>query len=138
MALGNGSVTSAADTVSVGAPGAVRRITNVATPVEADDAATRGYVDGATARAVAHVDRRVSAARDYAARGIAATAAIVSVTPSAVGKTAIGIGTGHYDGHNALGLSVAHAPRANVLLSAGVAASNGGSAVLRTGVAFEF
>lgn len=139
VALGAGSQTSAADTVSVGRAGANRRITNVATPVEADDAATKGYVDAMVGGgANAYTDRQVSAARDYAARGIAATAAIVSVTPSAVGKTAIGIGTGHYDGHSAVGMSIAHAPHARVLLSAGVAAANGGKAVLRAGMAFEF
>lgn len=138
VALGNGSVTSAAHTVSVGAPGAERRITQVAAPVEASDAATKGYVDGQLGRVATAFEQSSKIARRHAAQGIAATAALMNVAPSAVGRTVIGLATGHYDGSTALGLSVAHAPRADVQLNGGLAATSGGRPVVRLGMALEF
>ncbi|WP_343596616.1 ESPR-type extended signal peptide-containing protein [Acinetobacter sp.] len=44
-AVGTGSVADEANTVSVGKVGAEKRITNVATPMQATDAANKGYVD---------------------------------------------------------------------------------------------
>ncbi len=93
---------------------------------------------GSLAAANAYTDKQVTAARKFAAQGIAATAAILSVTPSAVGKTALGVGTGYYDGEAAIGLSISNALRERWLLSAGIAASGSGKPVARAGLALEF
>ncbi len=44
-AIGNNSLADEANTISVGRAGAEKRITNVATPTKATDAANKGYVD---------------------------------------------------------------------------------------------
>jgi autotransporter adhesin len=146
VALGNGSQTSAADTVSVGAVGNERRITNVAPSTGGTDAVNLGQLNtamtslanGTLDAAHAYTDQQVDAARQFAARGIAATAAIMNVMPSAVGKTALSVGMGHYDGQSALGVSVAYSPRQSWVVSAGMAGTSGGSPVVRAGIAMEY
>lgn len=102
VAIGSGSTTSAPDTVSVGAPGSERRITNVAPGVSGTDVVNvdRLYaaISGLGGITQAYVDERIEAVRVETARGIAAAAAMMNVQPSAVGKTGLGIGVGHYDG----------------------------------------
>lgn len=146
VAIGNGSTTSAPDTVSVGSAGHERRITHVAPGTDDTDAVNvRQFQDGLSnvggeslEKAKAYTDQEAMAARAYAAQGIAATAAIINLQPSAVGKTAIGVGMGYFDGYVALGLSFAKAPGLGSLISGGVAFTNGGNAVARAGVAFEY
>jgi autotransporter adhesin len=156
VALGNGSTTTAANTVSVGATGNERRITNVAAGSGGTDAinlnqlnaammavggglgAAQAYTDQRYAAANSHTDTQVSYARAYAARGIAASSAIPNVAPSAVGRTAVGLGSGYYDGESAVGVSLAHSFAENFNLSGGVAKVSGGKNVARVAVGFEF
>ena len=145
VAIGNGSITSGPNTVSVGSPGNERRITNVAPGIAGTDAVNVDQLNAAIANAGgmsltmanAYTDRQVSEARTYAARGIAAAAAMMNVQPSTVGKTALGVGVGHFDGRTAIGLSVARAPRESMVWSLGVAAADD-KPVVRGGFAFEF
>lgn len=156
VAIGSGSQTTAANTVSVGNAGAERRITNVATGTGATDAVNvaqltaalsglspqisgaRDYTDQQVALTNARTDVLVRSAREYAARGIAASSAMPTAVPSQVGKTAFNLGAGHFDGETAVGLSVAYAFRGNLLLSGSVARVSGGDAVSRVGIGFEF
>ena len=156
MALGNGSTTSAANTVSVGSTGNERRITNVAAGTNGTDAvnltqlnaalanvssglgAAQNYTDQRFDTAVSYTDQQVQYARAYAARGIAAAAALPTAVPSAPGKTAIGLGTGYHDGETAVGLAVGHAFSNSFQLSGGVARVSGGKNVARVAVGFEF
>ena len=156
VALGNGSVTSGANTVSVGGAGNERRITNVAAGSNSTDAVNvtqlnaaiaainlnagnaQAYTDQRVAAATSYTDQQVEFARAYAARGIAASAALPNVTPSAAGKTAVGLGSGYHDGETAMGLSVAHAFSETLVLSGGVARVSGGRNVAKVAVGFEF
>jgi hypothetical protein len=90
------------------------------------------------AEANSYTQQAVAYARAYAARGIAASAALPNVTPSGPGKTAMGLGGGYYDGETAVGLSVAHALTESFLVSGGVARVNGGRNVAKVTVGFEF
>src|SRR5262249_19075656 len=150
------STTSAANTVSVGSAGAERRITNVATGTSNTDAvnlaqlnaaistvnanlgAANDYTDTRFATATAYADTLVREARLYAARGIAASSALPTVTPSGAGKTAVGLGAGSYDGETAVGLSLSHAFTDAFLISGGVAKVGGGKNVARVNVGVEF
>jgi autotransporter adhesin len=156
VAIGNGSTSSAANTVSVGSAGNERRVTHVATATSGTDAinldqlnaaltgingnldVAMGYTDQRIAAANAYTDQGVRAAREYAARGIAASSALPSVMPSEPGKTAVGLGSGYHDGETAVGLSVAHSFNNRVLISGGVAKVSGGKNVARMSVGFEF
>jgi hypothetical protein len=79
----------------------------------------------------------VGYARAYAARGIAASSAIPNVVPSAVGRTAVGLGTGYYDGESAVGISLARAFAENLNVSGRIAKVSGGKNVARVAVEFE-
>ena len=142
VAIGSGSTTQAPGTVSVGAPGSERRITNVAPGVSGTDAVNvdqlYAAISGLDRASRAYVDERIEALRLEIARGIAAAAAMINVQPSTVGKTAVGVGVGHYDGQTAFGLSVVRAPKEGVLLSLGAAAAMGSNPVVQAGVSFEF
>ena len=146
VAIGNGSTTAGPNTVSVGSSGNERRITHVAPGVAGTDAvnmdqlhaAMAGMGTASLAAANAYTDEQVAKMREHAASGIAATAAMMNIRPSAVGKTAIGVGVGHYDGLTAVGFSLARAARENILLSLGAAATVGGQPVVRGGITMEF
>lgn len=146
VAIGNGSTTSGDNTVSVGSEGNERRITNVAPGVAGTDAVNMDQLHAVAATsggaslsaAKAYTDERVAELRNHTSSGIAATAAIVNVRPSTVGKTALGIGVGHYDGLTAVGFSLTHAPQENMLFSFGAAATIGGLPVVQGGFSVEF
>ena len=63
---------------------------------------------------------------------------MTNVSPSVVGETTLAVGTGYYDNEGALGMTVAHAPRAGMVVSAGMAVANGGKPVVRAAVAMRF
>lgn len=146
VAIGNGSTTSGDNTVSVGSEGNERRITNVAPGVAGTDAVNMDQLHAVAATsggaslsaAKAYTDERVAELRNHTSSGIAATAAIVNVRPSTVGKTALGIGVGHYDGLTAVGFSLTRAPQENMLFSFGAAATIGGLPVVQGGFSVEF
>lgn len=146
IAIGSGSTTSAPNTVSVGAEGNERRITHVAAGVVGTDAVNVDQLHAAVAgagtlaftAAKEYTDQEVAALRTSTARGIAAAVAMMNVQPSAVGKTAVSVGVGHYSGETALGLSLTRAAREDVLWSFGAAASLGGETAMRGGFSMEF
>lgn len=112
MAIGAGSVTTAPNTVSVGAPGAERRITNVATPINPTDAVNKAYVDGIGAVALgaanAYTDAQINQLRGEAFAGIASAAALMPIVPARSGQTTFNVGFATYGGYSAAGMAIAH------------------------------
>src|SRR6202000_2360222 len=111
VAIGTGSVATDPNTVSVGQPGATRRITNVSPAIYGTDAPNWDQVKSLWRQAN---------------RGIAMSMAMGSMlTPSAPGKTTINLGAGFYAGESASALNVVH--RVNiatpVFVSAGISAA---------------
>src|SRR5690606_34431614 len=137
VAIGSGSTTSAANTVSVGSTGNERRITHVAPGVSGTDAVNRDQlhaaISGLGGASQRYTDKQIVSLRVETAGGIAAAAAMIHVQPSVVGKTAMGVGVGHYGGQTAFRLSLARAPQEGMLLSFGAAATIASSPVVQGG-----
>ncbi|PKZ30078.1 hypothetical protein CYJ41_01160 [Campylobacter ureolyticus] len=92
------------NTVSVGAPGHERTISNVANPVKGTDAVNLNYLNNR----LANVYGDMNDLRDENRAGIASAAALGMLPQSTVpGKSLIAIGAGHHKGESAaaLGLS---------------------------------
>ncbi len=85
-----------------------------------------------------YTDKQIVSLRVETAGGIAAAAAMIHVQPSVVGKTAMGVGVGHYGGQTAFGLSLARAPQEGMLLSFGAAATIASSPVVQGGFSLKF
>lgn len=131
VALGSGSVAVAPGTVSVGTATTQRRITNVADPVAATDAATKGYVDRevqAVGGGTAYTDAQVGALRRQAFAGIAEAAALIPLAPNTQGETTINAGVAAYGGESAVGIAIAHQIGQSATVSAGLGFSPSGGA----------
>ncbi|HYF56524.1 MAG TPA: YadA-like family protein, partial [Salinarimonas sp.] len=155
VALGPGAVASAPGTVSVGAPGAERRIVNLAPGQGASDAATVGQVDASAVRVVGRLQpqintlggrvtglshdidalgRRVAAVSDEvgrnrleARRGIGAAMAMTGAPmPSAPGRTSWAVNTAMFQGELAIGAAVSHRFDTRAPLALNVGISHGG------------
>lgn len=134
----------------------------VGSPVQQTDAANKDYVDNAiapVANQAARAEftanealREIGGNRKLSSQGIAAALATQTLIQDVpVGKTAVGVGTGFYDGESAIGLSVAHSTlvdlgvknekgagvKTNILFSGGVSAS-GGNVAVRAGASIVF
>jgi len=142
VAIGAGSVADRADTVSVGSAGAERQISNVAAGSQRTDAANWGQVQDALATANRYTDdrfdgvnRRIGEVQRQANRGIAASAALINVTPYMPGKTVLNAGVANYRGESALGVGVSRwNDTGRVNFNAGVSAAAGDSPIFRMGV----
>ncbi len=163
VALGDHSVADQANVVSVGAPGAERRIVNVADGTASTDAANwgqvqamgvqdRSYADtvGASTlgQARSYTDTQVAGVRSDLAtvrteerRGIAAALALANaVTPSRPGHTTLAVGGGFFRGESGIGVAFAHRfdTRIPVVLQGGFAQGGGHEGAGRLGLAVEF
>ena len=144
MALGSFSVADQPQTVSVGAPGFERRITNVAPGVVGTDAVNLNQlnsVDQRLSTRITDVDQRLSTAigitqdqvrrfRDEAFRGIAATAALSSPSmPSAPGRTSWAINGSATERAGGFGVGLAHRldTAVPIMLTGSVGVGFGGS-----------
>ena len=107
VALGAGSVANEANTVSVGSAGAERRITNVAPGVAATDAATYGQLTSAVQSTQTEIQQVNTNANAGVAMAMAQAGAAGVSAPA--GRTAVGVGSGFYQGQTAVGLGVASA-----------------------------
>jgi len=142
VAIGAGSVADRADTVSVGSAGAERQISNVAAGTQRTDAANWGQVQDALATANRYTDdrfdgvnRRIGEVQRQANRGIAASAALINVTPYMPGKTVLNAGVANYRGESALGVGVSRwNDSGRVNFNAGMSAAAGDSPIFRMGV----
>jgi hypothetical protein len=100
--------------------------------------AAQSYTDQRYASAITYTDAQMHVARQYAARGIAASAALPNVAPSEPGRTAVGFGTGYTDGQTAVGLAVSHAFNEHFTMAGAMAKVSGGESVARVTAGFEF
>ena len=144
VAVGSNSVASESDTVSVGAAGSERRITNVADGINATDAATvrqlqATYSDfqsdfNAVNNRIDELDDRVDDVGSLAS----AFSALVP-NPSASGKTQISLGMGHYNGSSALAAGIFHNLKDSILVNAAISTSfSSNETAGRAGVTFSF
>ena len=105
VSIGGGSTDNGrSNTVSVGAPGHERTISNVANPVKGTDAVNLNYLNNR----LANVYGDMNDLRDETRAGIASATALGMLPQSTVpGKSLIAIGAGHHKGESAaaLGLS---------------------------------
>lgn len=142
VAIGAGSVADRADTVSVGSVGNERVVSNVAAGTQRTDAANWGQVQDALATANRYTDdrfdgvnRRIGEVQRQANRGIAASAAMINVTPYMPGKTVLNAGVANYRGESALGVGVSRwNDTGRVNFNAGMSAAAGDSPIFRMGV----
>ena len=100
VALGAGSIAGAPNTVSVGAPGAERRITNVAPGINGTDAANVDQVN-----AVAGLANQIGK-RAYA--GTALALATQAQAPYIPGKFSMGVGYGFYANQHAVAVHASY------------------------------
>ena len=147
VALGSGSVATAPNTVSVGAAGAERRITNVAAGTAATDAVNLAQLQrletaqGALAGQVGELIESSRADRRDMRQGIASAVAIGSAPmPSAPGRTSYVFNIATFRGEQALGGSIMHRLRtaAPFALSAGFSYAGNRNNAARIGIAGEF
>ena len=155
VALGNGTESIADNTVAVGNAGTERRITGVRAGVAPTDAVNRAQlsaVESGLSKQVRAVADDVAGNRKIAASGVATALAMNSARPAnlAPGETAIGIGTGAFDGQAAVSVAISH----NLLLArsdvgpepvfkeivfqGGVGAAGSGGLGVSAGVSFKF
>jgi len=126
VALGANSVATDPNTVSVGSPGNLRRITNAAPAIYGTDVPNW-----------AQVQNLVKGLK----QGLAAAMAMgSSVTPSAPGKTTLSLNGATYDGYYAASVSFVHRLKTEtpIYISGAVSGSEGGTYGGRVGVAVEF
>jgi autotransporter adhesin len=144
VALGQGSIATEPQTVSVGVPGGERRITNVAAGVNPTDAVNVSQLN-AVALGLQGLSAETAIGlqelRTETRRGIASALAANSVTtPIRPGGTTVGVSGGWFQGQSAAGVSVAHRlSTAPNLVVYGTYASGGGSTNSgKVGAAYEF
>jgi len=172
VALGKDSVATEPNTVSVGSSGNERRITNVAAGINSTDAVNMGQLGEVSSRVSVNSANIAKNKRNIAANsedilenrtdidrnsldiehleddmkdsfaGIAAVASLITLSPSAPGKTTFNLGAANFKGESGVGVSVAHRLNSAVLgddlyLNCGFAVSNG-ETVRRIGGSWEF
>jgi trimeric autotransporter adhesin len=130
VALGAGSVASLANTVSVGAPGGERRITNVAAGINPTDAVNVSQLNSLASSLSANFQSLQTQIEDVdkrARRGIAAAAAISSI-PVVLnpGQTSFTLGSGFYRDAGAVSVSLTHRLNTVVPIYLQAGYSNGG------------
>ncbi|MDG2525156.1 YadA-like family protein [Stenotrophomonas sp. HITSZ_GD] len=165
VALGAYSVADRDDTVSVGdAKGDKRQVVNVGAGTEGYDAVNVNVADGvrdtdvATVRqmnqaqtsAKEYTDTRINDAwntitRDMddmnrqVNRGIAASAALINVTPYLPGRTALNAGVSSYRGEAALGVGLSRwSDNGRVNFNAGISAAKDDEPIYRVGMGIVF
>ncbi|MET0013680.1 MAG: YadA-like family protein [Sedimenticola sp.] len=146
VALGEGSVASEDNTVSVGSTTQQRRITNLADGVADSDAATVGQLnalvlsDSNLAGQVTNLSNRVDEL-DVRMNSVGAMAAAMSsahAAPQTMGETQLAIGIGNYNGSNAVAASLFHYMNNRTLLSAGVSKAPNSNAAVSVGATFAW
>ncbi len=114
VALGANSVADRANTVSVGSSGAERQITNLAAGTQDTDAVNLSQLKSVTQSANAYTDTQINGLRhdmgrmeDDLSAGIAgAMAASTLPQPYSPGASMASVGTGYYNGQNAVAVGV--------------------------------
>ena len=141
VAIGSGSVASAPDTVSVGASGSERRITNVAAGVNPTDAVNMQQLN-AVSDQVNNVSNRVANALrqiDTLRTGVAMSMAMDAVPMNLdVHEQAVTGGIATFEGHTAVGFRYLNRPYSRATVSFGVGLANGSKTSASAGIGFKF
>ena len=144
VAIGSGSTNTVANTVSFGAAGNERRLTNVAAGISQTDAVNVGQLQSVAAglqSQIGGLQNQITDNQREARRGIVAAVAVAPVLmPSAPGKTTVAVNTGYYRGEAGVGIGVSHRLNFSVPTVVYGSYSNGGGNehVGRAGMAVEF
>lgn len=105
-----------------------RNFSAMGMPMIYDNSVTTGYVDERFDQLMeetsAYTDRSVKALEDKLSAGIAASVARPMMPGLMPGEKAVAIGTGHYNGKNAMGFAAGFSPVENVMWTAGVSLSD--------------
>jgi autotransporter adhesin len=124
VVLGNNSTASGPNSVSVGAAGNERRITNVAPGIAGTDAVNVSQLNGAVLGLSSEIfDLRRSVG--FGVAGATALAMIPSISPDQ--RYSVGLGFGGYDGYQAIALGFNGRLDNSVTVRAGASISNGKS-----------
>lgn len=112
-----------------------------ATTLNSANSYTDARYDQAVKEAVqeskAYTDREIAKTEKFLSAGIAAVAAQPMLPSMQEGQKAVAVGTGHYNGANAVGISFGYAPRSNIVISGGVSGVSGeGKPVFRTSASY--
>uniref|UniRef100_UPI0021D9538B YadA-like family protein n=2 Tax=Pseudomonas aeruginosa TaxID=287 RepID=UPI0021D9538B len=98
---------------------------------------TDAAVAGVARESRAYTDHEIAKSEEFLSAGIAAVAAQPNLPALAAGQKAVAVGTGHYNGANAVGVAFGFAPRDGVVLSGGVSGVSGeGKPVFRTSASY--
>ena len=150
VALGSDSLADRADTVAIGKAGGERQLTHVAAGLYETDAVNVGQLREDMASVNSYTDQRVDAMLDsmdgamghmqrQVNRGIAASAALIQVTPNLPGKVTLNAGVATYRGESAFGVGLSRWSRSGRYnLNAGVSASRGDQPLFNIGFGIAF
>ena len=137
VALGQGSIASQPQTVSIGVPGGERRMTNVAPGIFGTDAVNLNQLTSA----VAGLTDQINTVQKEERRGIAAvTAAAYAPTPTRPGATTFALNGSTFQGEYGIGVAVNHRlswTSIPVYISGAYGNGGGTQQVGRVGLAFE-
>jgi autotransporter adhesin len=138
VALGANSVASAPNTVSVGAAGSERRITNVAAGVGATDAVNVGQLTALANSAQAgilNLDHRVNRAYSGVAMGMAMSAAPLALSQ---GEQGISGGVGTFGGRTAFGFHYQGQPTGKLNIGVAIGVGVDGTVGASAGLGVKF
>jgi trimeric autotransporter adhesin len=150
VALGQGSVADRDNSMSVGAAGSERQITNVAAGTVSTDAVNLGQVNNMLSQSVQqsanYTDQRFDQANhaiNQVARnayaGVAAAMAMPNMTPSGPGRTIVAAGVGNYKNGSAVAAGATYRSRNDRwLMNGAVSVTSTGDAGVRAQVGYEF
>ncbi|MEG2802906.1 YadA-like family protein [Stenotrophomonas sp.] len=150
VALGSDAIADRADSVSVGHAGSERQIAHVAAGSADTDAVNVAQLQEQMASVNRYTDQRVEAMEQAMGvqtshmsrqinRGIAASAALVQVTPNLPGKVTLNFGTATYRGESALALGLSRWSRdGRYNLNGGVSVARGDQPLLSVGFGMAF
>lgn len=147
VALGAGSVADEADTVSVGSSNSRRRITNVASGVNASDAVNVGQLQSglnqALSQANSYTDNQIGGLRNYLGRransGVAAALATSGIPQAfSTGKVMIGVGVGNWRGASGAAVGASAVISEHIAIKGAGTFDDQGGKGFSGGIGFQF
>lgn len=131
VALGSNSLANEENTVSVGnaETGLTRRVTNVATPLNANDAVNKSYVDSGLSR----LDERTRQVGSHAA----ALSALHPLPYNPDAPTSFAAGVGTYRDETSYAIGVFHYTSDRFMLNLGASITKGADVMGRAGISFS-
>ncbi len=142
VAVGQSSVATEANAVSVGSMSNQRRITNVAAGVSGNDAAIVAQLQAFVANSdISNLLKRLDGIDERADDVGALTTAFSALIPNShsQSRTQVSLGLGHYSGSNAVAAGVFHYLSDSVILNAGISSAfNSNATAVQTGLAWAW